>query len=240
VVLVTIFGLYVRRVLRAERTEEPELIGPAKLLGALQTKPRRFSVVALFMVAAAVIFLVAEPFAESLIEAGVALGLPKRTLVQWLAPLASEAPEFIITGLFAWRLLGTASLGTLVSSKVNQWTLLVSTIPLVFNIATWRLGKAVPAVLPLDAFQREDLLLTSAQSLFAVALLLDLRLSWKNAASLLGLFLFQLFLPDTHRWVTVIYLVLSAFFLIRHFPHIRAIVRVLLGKVYEEPPARHG
>ncbi len=239
-VLVTIFALYVRRILRAEREEEPELIGPAKLLGELPTTPRRFSVVMLFVVAAAVIFLVAEPFAESLIEAGVALGLPERTLIQWLAPLASEAPEFIITGMFAWRLLGTASLGTLVSSKVNQWTLLVSTIPLVFNIASWRLGKDLPAVLPLNAFQREDLLLTSAQSLFAVALLLDLRLSWQNAVSLLGLFLFQLFLPDTHRWVTVVYLVLSAYFLFKHLPQLKAIVRVLRGGVYEEPPPKSG
>jgi cation:H+ antiporter len=240
VVLVTIFGLYVRRVLRAKREDEPELIGPAKLLGALPTTPRRFTVVALFLVAATVIFLVAEPFAESLIEAGVALGLPKRTLIQWLAPFASEAPEFIITGMFAWRLLGTASLGTLVSSKVNQWTLLVSTIPLVFNIASWRLGKPVPAVLPLDAFQREDLLLTSAQSLFAVALLLDLRLSWQNAASLLALFLFQLFLPDTHRWVTAVYLVLAAYFLVRHLPNIRAIIGVLRGGDYVEPPPKKG
>ncbi len=237
-VLLTIFGLYVRRVLKAEHNEEPDLIGPAKMLGDLPTKARRWTVVALFVVAAGVIFLVAEPFAESLIEAGVALGLPERTLVQWLAPLASEAPEFIITGMFAWRLLGTASLGTLVSSKVNQWTLLVSTIPLVFNIATWRLGKPVPAVLPLDAFQREDLLLTSAQSLFAVALLLDLRLSWQNGVALLSLFLFQAFLPDTHRWVTIIYLVLAAFFLVRHFPHIRAIVHVLMGGHYQEPPAK--
>jgi cation:H+ antiporter len=150
-VLVTIFILYVRRILKAEKDEEPDLIGPAKLLGNLPTLPRRLTVVALFVVAATVIFLVAEPFAESLIEAGVALGFEERTLVQWLAPLASEAPEFIITGLFAWRLLGRASLGALVSSKVNQWTLLVSTIPLVFNIASWRLGKAVPAVLHLDS-----------------------------------------------------------------------------------------
>jgi cation:H+ antiporter len=34
-------------------------------------------------------------------------------LVQWLAPLASEAPEFIIAGLFAWRLQSDTALGAL-------------------------------------------------------------------------------------------------------------------------------
>lgn len=233
-VLLTIFVFYVRRVLRTEQEGEPDLIGPAKLLGGLKPVPRRLTVVGLFLAAATVIILVAEPFSESLIQAGVAVGLPKRTLIQWLAPLASEAPEFLITGMFAWRLLGTASLGALVSSKVNQWTLLVSTIPLVFNIASWKLGKGVPVALHLDTLQRQDLFLTSAQSLFAVALLLDLRLSWQNAVSLLGLFLFQLFLPDTHIGMGVVYLVLAAIFFVKHLPQIRAILHVMRGGRYEE------
>ena len=35
--------------------------------------------------------------------------------MQWLAPLASEAPELLVAGLFAWRLNTNAALGTLVS-----------------------------------------------------------------------------------------------------------------------------
>ncbi len=238
VVLVTIFGFYCVRVMKSGHVE-PDLIGPAKLLGGLSRTPRRLVIGLLFLVAALVILLVAEPFAESLIEAGVTLGLDRRTLVQWLAPLASEAPEFIITGLFAWRLLGAASLGALVSSKVNQWTLLVSTIPLVFNIASWRLGKTVPAALVLDRVQREDLLLTSAQSLFAVAVLLGLHLSWRNALALFGLFIVQFFLPDSQRWVMMAYFALSALFFLRNLPQITALLRQLLdsgGK--EAPPAR--
>jgi hypothetical protein len=76
--------------------------------------------------------------------------------VQWLAPLASEAPECIITSLFAWRLLGVAGLGALVSSKVNQWTLLVGTIPLVFNLASFIIGKPVPQALVRDQVQRVE------------------------------------------------------------------------------------
>ena len=85
--------------------------------------------------AALAILLCAEPFAESLVETGEQLGISTFLLVQWLAPLASEAPELLVAALFAWRLRTNAGLGTLVSSKVNQWTLLVGTLPLVFVIA---------------------------------------------------------------------------------------------------------
>jgi cation:H+ antiporter len=92
--------------------------------------------------AAAVILLFAEHFAEALVLSGEALGVSEFLLVQWIAPLASEAPELLIAGLYAWRLNTSAGLGTLVSSKVNQWTLLVGTLPIVFSIAAVKLWTA--------------------------------------------------------------------------------------------------
>ena len=85
----------------------------------------------------------------------------------------------------------TPALGTLVSSKINQWTLLV-------------------AMLPLDDRQREEILLTAAQSLFAVSLLLDLRLSLIGAATLFGLFVTQMLLPETRGIITYAYFGLTA------------------------------
>lgn len=224
VVLVAIFGLYAWRVSKGSHVE-PDLIGPARLVGDLPDTPRRLITLAFFLIAGVVIYLVAEPFAESLIEAGTAMGLDRRTLVQWLAPLASEAPEFIITSLFAWRLLGAAALGALVSSKVNQWTLLVGTIPLVFNIASYVIGKPVPTALVLDDVQRADLLLTSAQSALAVAMLLGLHLSLFEAGLLTALFLIQFFIPDSHNAITVIYLILSVIFMIVNRARIADLVR---------------
>jgi cation:H+ antiporter len=228
VVLVAIFGGYVWQVAQAEHIE-PELIGPARVIGALPDMSRRLVAVLFFLIAGVAIYLVAEPFAEALIAAGIALGLDRRTLVQWLAPLASETPEFIITGVFAWRLLGAAALGALVSSKVNQWTLLVGTVPLVFNLASYVIGKPIPTALPLDRIQRDDLLLTSAQSAFAVAMLLGLHLSLWKAGLLTALFLIQFLIPETHTAVTVVYLVLSAFFIIRNRAHIADAIRSLGG-----------
>ena len=103
--------------------------------------------------------------------------------MQWLAPLASEAPELLIAGLYAWRLNTNAGLGTLVSSKVNQWTLLVGTLPIVFSIAAGGLHG-----LPIEAQQREELFLTAAQSFFAVAILSNLSMSIREAWLLFGLF----------------------------------------------------
>jgi cation:H+ antiporter len=228
VVLVAIFGGYVWQVAQAEHIE-PELIGPARVIGALPDMSRRLVAVLFFLIAGVAIYLVAEPFAEALIAGGIALGLDRRTLVQWLAPLASETPEFIITGVFAWRLLGAAALGALVSSKVNQWTLLVGTVPLVFNLASYVIGKSIPTALALDKIQRDDLLLTSAQSAFAVAMLLGLHLSLWEAGLLTVLFMIQFLIPETHTAVTAVYLVLSVFFIIRNRTHIADAIRSLGG-----------
>lgn len=212
-VLVTLFALYVVRISRAP-TEEPHLVGPAELVGRLPRAQRRTAVVGLFVFAAAVILACAEPFADALVHTGEEFGISTFFLVQWLAPLASEAPELLVAGLFAWRLNTNGALGALVSSKVNQWTLLVGTLPLVFAISA---GAAHG--LPIDAVQREELFLTAAQSAFAVAVLANRSISVREALALLGLFLSQFVLgaivPESGRAVErvgvgIAYLVLAA------------------------------
>lgn len=187
-VLITIFVLYTIRVSRAP-AEEPHLVGPARYLGTFTTVGRRTSIVLMFMFAAGVILLCAERFAHALVETGGDLGISEFFLVQWIAPLASEAPELLVAGLYAWRLNTNAGLGTLVSSKVNQWTLLVGTLPIVFSIAAGGMHG-----LPIEALQREELFLTAAQSFFAVAVLSNLSLSLREAWFLFGLFWAQFFL----------------------------------------------
>ncbi|HEX5827352.1 MAG TPA: hypothetical protein VFY23_07515 [Candidatus Limnocylindrales bacterium] len=204
VVLVSFFVFYIWRVARLP-AEPPHLVGPAKLIGSMRTGPRRAFVAVLAIVAAVSILLVAKPFATALVETGTALGIDEFLLVQWLAPLASEAPEFVVVALFAWRGAATAALGTLVSSKINQWTLLVAMLPLVYSF-----GIGAPTSLPLDKRQQDEVLLTAAQSLFAVALLLDLRLSLVGAGALFGLFMTQMIFPETRGAMTIVYLVLTA------------------------------
>ncbi len=180
--LVDIFVAYTIRVSRAP-AEEPHLVGPARYLGTFSTVPRRATVIGIAVFAAGVILLFAERFAEALVLSGEALGVSEFLLVQWVAPLASEAPELLVAGLYAWRLNTSAGLGTLVSSKVNQWTLLVGTLPIVFAISAGGLHG-----LPLDTVQREELFLTAAQSFFAVAVISSLTMSLREAGFLFGLF----------------------------------------------------
>jgi cation:H+ antiporter len=181
-VLVSVFIAYMVRISKAP-AEEPHLVGPAETLGELATPRRRATVVGMFVFAALVILACAEEFAHALVESGDAIGISEFFLVQWLAPLASEAPELLVAGLYAYRLNTNAGLGTLVSSKVNQWTLLVGTLPIAFALASGTLDG-----LPIIARQREEVLLTAAQSFFAVTILINLSMSLREAAVLFGLF----------------------------------------------------
>lgn len=181
-VLIGIFIAYTIRISRAPASE-PELIGPARYLATFTPARRRTAVVLLLAVAAGIILLCAEPFADALVQTGTDFGISQFFLVQWVAPIASEAPELLVAGMYAWRLNTNAGLGTLVSSKVNQWTLLVGTIPIVFALA-----GGTKHGLPLTSGPREELFLTAAQSVFAVAVLASLSISTREAIGLFALF----------------------------------------------------
>jgi cation:H+ antiporter len=215
VVLVAIFVAYTLRIAKAQ-PEAPNLVGPSAWLATLPRRRRRATYLSFFGFAALVILLSAEHFADGLVQTGEELGISPFFLVQWVAPLASEAPELLVAGLYAWHLNTTNGLSTLVSSKVNQWTLLVGTLPLVFAVAS---GTATG--LPVGPAQRQELLLTAAQSLFAVAVLINLEISAREAVALSGLFLVQFALaalvPGSTELLAlaVTYLALAAVLLLR-------------------------
>jgi cation:H+ antiporter len=228
VVLLGIFVGYSWRVSRAP-AGQPDLVGPSAWVGTLPRRPRRLTVVVLFVVAAGAILATAERFAEALVQTGAELGVSEFLLVQWLAPLASEAPELLVAVLYAWRLHTGEALGALVSSKVNQWTLLVGTLPIVFAASSGGLSG-----LPIESSQREELLLTAAQSVLAVALLADLTLSVRAAGLLLGLFFTQFalgaVLPPALRAgellaLSAVYLTLAVVLLARNRTALAALLR---------------
>jgi cation:H+ antiporter len=237
VVLVGLFLAYTVRIARAP-AEEPDLAGPAKFLGEMPKRKRRISVGATLLFAAVVILACAERFAEALVQTGQDAGISEFLLVQWVAPLASEAPELLVASLFAWRLATSDGLGTLVSSKVNQWTLLVGTLPIVFGLASSG-GHG----LPLDAAQREELFITAAQAFFAVAVLVNLKLSTTEALWLFGMFWAQFIVGAVvpERWhgaerigVGVVYLVLGVFLLLRQRHRFMQLLRDGLRTPYHE------
>ncbi|MBI3615455.1 MAG: sodium:calcium antiporter [Candidatus Omnitrophica bacterium] len=189
-VFLALFVWYMVWASRAEHVE-PTLGGPSEWIAEFRVPFRRLAMIGLFILAGITIFLAAKPFAEGLLSIGWSWGIEEFILVQWLAPLASESPEFIVAIIFALRAAAGASLGTLVSSKVNQWTLLIGMLPLAYCISAGHLG-----VMHLDSRQVEEIFLTSAQSLLGVSVLANFSFSIWEALILLVLFGIQLVMPS--------------------------------------------
>ncbi len=216
-VLIGIFLWYVAAATRGHH-EHSQLAGPAAWVEARVGERLRRTVVAAFLIYAAFsIFVSAEPFAEGLVHIGTNYDIDEFLLVQWVAPLASESPEFAVALLFAWRHRGSLGLSALISSKVNQWTLLVGALPIAYAIAS---GAFVG--LPLDERQTEELLLTSAQSLLATLLICDLDFSRLEAVLLAAAFGVQLLFPDTQvRYAFSLLYVVIFFMLLFYSPERR-------------------
>lgn len=231
VVFLALYAWYMSIIARRPcEAEEPE--GPALVLAGLPRRRRLQAVWGLFAFAALIIVTNAEPFSESLVASGKLLGVNEFLLVQWLAPIASEAPEFIVALMFAFRGHAGLALGSLLSSKLNQWTLLVGMIPGMYAFSSGSFAHSIN----LDAHQFGEILLTAAQSFFAVVLLLDLRLHLREATWLLLLFCLQLFSPlydaqleamlglahaplRLHHFFAQVYLALGAVLLVKNWRH---------------------
>lgn len=208
VILISLFGFYIKVASKAG-VVEPELVGPALEIASLPTTLRRGIVISLFLYAGFSIFVSSAPFAESLIKTGKILKINEFILVQWLAPLASEAPEIIAASLFVFKAKPTMGLGTLMSSMVNQWTLLVGMISVIFSLSSGQIRTMV-----IDTRQIEELFLTSAQSIFAVAIIANLNISVKEAVILFLLFFIQLIFPSKEIRLIFAFIYIGLTFLI--------------------------
>ena len=121
------------------------------------------------------------------------------------------------------------ALMNMVSSNINQWTLLAAMLPIVYSFS-----RGTVSEIPLDSQQELELLMTIAQSLIGMIFLINMELAWWEAATLFSLWAVQFgFSPvppgpgpigfiatHIHWWVTVAYLVWAA----------AAIVRMAFGK----------
>lgn len=216
-VMFGLFGAYLFISARTPPEAEREFVGPAAAIGALNRNTRRWTVLGIFVYAAAVIFAAAEPFAEGLVHTGKDVGIDEFLLVQWVAPLASESPEFILAGMLAMRGRHDAGMTILISSKVNQWTLLIGSLPLAYSIS----GGTVTEPLDFDTRQSDEVFLTAGQSLFAVAILVSLSMGRLEAIALAGLFATQFIFTDGTIRVGygVMYCFLAFLIFLRDIPH---------------------
>ena len=228
-VLISLFLVYLVLSSRGPPREE-ELVGPSRAIGALPLRPRWGVILGLFAFAAGTVFAAAEPFAEGLVDSGKALGIEEFLLVQWVAPLASEAPEFLLAALLAMRGRAGAAMTLLISSKVNQWTLLVGSLPIAFSISGGTLSP-----LDIEARQAQEVFLTAGQSLFAVAVLTSLSFSSREAILIFVMFTTQLVIPiaEVRVGFGVAYIVLAIVWFVKDPGHVVQLVQTARRTVTE-------
>src|ERR1051325_1798649 len=164
VILVAIYGGYLW-MLRHGHTEDHEQIEDLAAIPkaiVLARRPVRIAgIAALFLGGGMLIYFLAEPFVSSLFALAAVAGVSEFVFLQWVAPFVSEFPEFF--SAFYWaRSIDRApmALMNLVSSNINQWTLLSAMLPLVLSLGH---GSIVP--LELDAEQRLEYIKTLGETL---------------------------------------------------------------------------
>ena len=158
------------------------------------------AVLGLFGLGGLVIFVVAEPFLNSMLAVAISLGISQFTFIQWVAPFISEFPEK--TSAFAWARRITrapVALMNMVSSNINQWGVLSGLLAVVY---CWSHGSTEP--LPFDDFQRLEILLTILQAFLGWIFLASMTLEWYEAGGLFLLWIVQFLFPSlrhTMLWV---------------------------------------
>jgi cation:H+ antiporter len=189
VFLVGLYVAYIVVILRGEEEESEEHVGVPAHLQRFPKPYRIATVLLLFFYSGLIIFTAVEPFAHGLEKLGTKVGVPPFFMIQWIAPLASESPELIAVTVLVNKARSTAGFNALISSKLNQWTLLIGTLAVVYSIALGQYG-----VLAFDEKQAAEIWITAAQSLFAVALIVNLSISVREAIALFSLFISQVIL----------------------------------------------
>ncbi|MDQ2899043.1 MAG: hypothetical protein M3Y07_04485 [Acidobacteriota bacterium] len=216
-ILIAIYVAYliVLRRIPAEEAEHIEDLGAIPRAVVLARKPVRvFSIGALFAAGGALIFFLAEPFLASLFALSSLLGASEFVFIQWIAPFVSEFPEQV--SAFYWaRSIERApmALMNMVSSNINQWTLLAGMLPIVLSIS-----RGTPSAIYFDPQQRLELLMTLGQSLVGALILVNMELAWWEALGLFSLWAVQFgfsispasVATGVHWYITIAYLVWAA------------------------------
>lgn len=166
---------------------------------------RRGAIFGLFAAGGALLYATAHPFLESMLAVAGALGVSQFVLVQWVAPFLSEFPEKV--SAFAWARRVThapMALMNLVSSNINQWTVLAAMIPLVYGFShlhhhgTW-------SDFHFDEPQQLEILLSLLQTALAMLLLANMEFDWLDASIIFVLWLAQFLVPHWRGAVAVAY-----------------------------------
>src|SRR5216117_2100437 len=166
---------------------------------------RPLAIAALFGGGGALLYVTAHPFLESMLAVAGLLGVSQFVLVQWVAPFLSEFPEKVSAFYWARRVSrAPMALMNMVSSNINQWTVLAAMIPLIYGYSSLR-HHGVWLDFHFDEAQRLEILLTLLQTGLGVLLLANMEFDWLDASIIFVLWLAQFLRPDWREEVAVAY-----------------------------------
>lgn len=166
---------------------------PAVPRRVLRCRPRARNtwIAVLFLGGGVTIYFVVEPFLHSMLAAALWLGIPSFVFVQWVAPFLSEFPEKVSAFYWARTIHNAAmALMNMVSSNINQWTLLAAMLPIVYAFGLRHHGRPIIPI-QFDALQEVEIALTIAQSLLGLLLLAHLEFYAREAAGIFLLWFVQ-------------------------------------------------
>src|SRR5467141_4495207 len=166
---------------------------------------RPVAIAALFGGGGALLYFTAHPFLESMLAVAGVFGVSQFVLVQWVAPFLSEFPEKLSAFCWARRVShAPMALMNMVSSNINQWTVLAAMIPLVYGYSSLR-HHGVWLDFQFDGSQRLEILLTLLQSGLAMMVLANMEFDWRDATVLFVLWLVQFLRPNLRAAVAIAY-----------------------------------
>ena len=166
---------------------------------------RHAAIGGLFAVGGLLLYVTAHPFLTSMIALAGLIGISQFFLVQWVAPFLSEFPEFVSTFTWARRVTqAPMALMNIVSSNINQWTILAAMIPLVYGFSHLH-HHGVWADFPFDPGQRIEIVLTLLQTALGVMLLANMEFDWLDATALFVLWVVQFSVPHLRDEIAVAY-----------------------------------
>jgi cation:H+ antiporter len=208
---VVLIGLYIAYlwVLFRNPPHDPEEVFDAPAVSRWAYRQpgwrRPAAIIGLFAVGGALLYLTAHPFLESMLAVAATLGVSQFVLVQWVAPFLSEFPEKVSAFYWARRVTrAPMALMNMVSSNINQWTILAAMIPLVYGYSHWR-HTGVWSDFHFDTAQQREILLTLLQSGLAMLLLFKMEFDWMDATVIFVLWLAQFLVPHWRDAVAVAY-----------------------------------
>ena len=216
-VLLLLYAAYLWVLWQCPPRQEEEL-GEAPAVSrwayGLGGRRRVAAIVGLFAAGGVLLYLTAEPFLTSMLAVAALLGVSDFVFVQWVAPFLSEFPEKISAFNWARRVKhAPMALMNMVSSNINQWTVLAAMIPLVYGASHVHAGGAF-APFRFDGEQQTEIALTMAQSFLAFLLLANMKFNWFDAASLFVLWVVQFLKPGWREEITVVYLAWCALLIV--------------------------